>query len=85
MWIFSSKIANFTTKLVFYHNFPPLKCSFVIPYPYSRGSIMSTIIFVYAATSPVNGFFGGALYSRLGGKQSLSRIFWMYALQYFFI
>lgn len=33
-----------------------------------RGSIMSTIIFVYAATSPVNGFFGGALYSRLGGK-----------------
>jgi len=34
-----------------------------------RGSIMSTIIFVYAATSPVNGFFGGALYSRVGGKQ----------------
>lgn len=34
-----------------------------------RGSIMSTIIFVYAATSPVNGFFGGSLYSRLGGKQ----------------
>lgn len=33
-----------------------------------RGSIMSTIIFVYAATSPVNGFFGGALYSRSGGK-----------------
>lgn len=34
-----------------------------------RGSIMSTIIFVYAATSPVNGFFGGALYSQFGGKQ----------------
>ncbi|XP_057314270.1 transmembrane 9 superfamily member 3-like [Hydractinia symbiolongicarpus] len=34
-----------------------------------RGSIMSTIIFVYAATSPVNGFFGGSLYSRLGGKE----------------
>lgn len=34
-----------------------------------RGSIMSTIIFVYAATSPINGFFGGALYSRIGGKQ----------------
>jgi len=33
-----------------------------------RGSILSTIIFVYAATSPVNGFFGGSLYSRLGGK-----------------
>jgi len=29
---------------------------------------MSTIIFVYAATSPVNGFFGGSLYSRLGGN-----------------
>merc|ERR550534_416882 len=34
-----------------------------------RGSILSTVIFVYAATSPVNGFFGGALYSRVGGKQ----------------
>jgi len=33
-----------------------------------RGSIMSTIIFVYAATSPVNGFFGGAMYSQFGGK-----------------
>lgn len=33
-----------------------------------RGSIMSTIIFVYAATSPINGFFGGSLFSRLGGK-----------------
>lgn len=29
---------------------------------------MSTIIFVYAATSPVNGFFGGALYAQFGGK-----------------
>ena len=29
---------------------------------------MSTAIFVYAATSPVNGYFGGGLYSRMGGK-----------------
>ncbi len=33
-----------------------------------RGSMLSTAIFAYAATSPVNGYFGGSLYSRLGGK-----------------
>ena len=33
-----------------------------------RGSMLSTAIFVYAATSPVNGYFGGSLYSRFGGK-----------------
>ncbi|XP_075216975.1 transmembrane 9 superfamily protein member 3 [Lycorma delicatula] len=33
-----------------------------------RGSLLSTSIFVYAATSPVNGYFGGGLYARLGGK-----------------
>ncbi|KAK2162514.1 hypothetical protein LSH36_97g06008 [Paralvinella palmiformis] len=33
-----------------------------------RGSMLSTAIFVYAATSPVNGYFGGSLYSRMGGK-----------------
>lgn len=33
-----------------------------------RGSLLNTAIFMYAVTSPVNGFFGGGLYSRLGGK-----------------
>jgi len=33
-----------------------------------RGSMLSTSIFVYAATSPVNGYFGGGLYARMGGK-----------------
>jgi len=33
-----------------------------------RGSLLSTSIFVYAATSPVNGYFGGGLYARMGGK-----------------
>ncbi|KAG5677592.1 hypothetical protein PVAND_007340 [Polypedilum vanderplanki] len=33
-----------------------------------RGSLLSTAIFVYAATSPINGLFGGALYARMGGK-----------------
>lgn len=33
-----------------------------------RGSLLGTAIFVYAATSPVNGYFGGSLYSRLGGE-----------------
>lgn len=35
---------------------------------FRRGSLLSTSIFVYAATSPVNGYFGGGLYARLGGK-----------------
>jgi len=33
-----------------------------------RGSLLSTIIFVYAATAPVSGYFGGSLYARMGGK-----------------
>lgn len=33
-----------------------------------RGSLLSTAIFVYAATSPINGYFGGSLYARMGGK-----------------
>lgn len=39
-----------------------------------RGSILSTSIFVYAATSPINGFFGGSLYSRLGGKEWIKQM-----------
>lgn len=35
---------------------------------FRRGSLLSTSIFVYAATSPVNGYFGGSLYARMGGK-----------------
>lgn len=34
-----------------------------------RGSMLSTAIFVYAATAPVNGYFGGSLYARMGGKR----------------
>ncbi|CAH1155285.1 unnamed protein product [Phaedon cochleariae] len=33
-----------------------------------RGSLLSTAIFVYAVTSPINGYFGGSLYARMGGK-----------------
>ena len=29
-----------------------------------RGSLLSTSIFMYAATAPVNGYFGGSLYAR---------------------
>lgn len=40
-----------------------------------RGSILSTGLFAYALLSPINGFYGGSLYSRLRGrswiKQSL--------------
>ncbi|XP_008487150.2 transmembrane 9 superfamily member 3, partial [Diaphorina citri] len=43
-----------------------LYCSFLSSL--RRGSLLSTAIFVYALTSPVNGYAGGALYSRLGGR-----------------
>ncbi|RXG73709.1 Transmembrane 9 superfamily member 3 [Armadillidium vulgare] len=33
-----------------------------------RGSLVSIGIFIYAATAPVNGYFGGSLYARMGGK-----------------
>ncbi|KAL6265127.1 transmembrane 9 superfamily member 3 [Pogonomyrmex barbatus] len=33
-----------------------------------RGSMLSTAIFVYAATSPINGYAGGGLYARMGGR-----------------
>ncbi|KAH1002937.1 hypothetical protein HUJ04_008961 [Dendroctonus ponderosae] len=33
-----------------------------------RGMLLSTAIFVYAVTGPVNGYFGGSLYARMGGK-----------------
>ena len=33
-----------------------------------RGSLLSTSIFVYAATAPVNGYFSGSLYARMGGR-----------------
>ena len=33
-----------------------------------RGSVLTTIIFVYAATAPVSGYVGGSLYARQGGK-----------------
>ena len=35
---------------------------------FRRGSMLSTSIFMYAATAPVNGYFGGSLYSRMGGE-----------------
>uniref|UniRef100_A0A8C9EXR8 Transmembrane 9 superfamily member n=1 Tax=Pavo cristatus TaxID=9049 RepID=A0A8C9EXR8_PAVCR len=40
-----------------------------------RGSMLSTAIFVYAATSPVNGYFGGSLYARQGGRRWIKQMF----------
>jgi transmembrane 9 superfamily protein 3 len=39
-----------------------------------RGSLLSTIIFVYAATSPINGYFGGGLFARMGGKDWIKQM-----------
>lgn len=30
--------------------------------------MVSIGIFIYAATSPLNGYFGGSLYARMGGE-----------------
>lgn len=42
-------------------------CNFLLMFS-RRGSLLSTAIFVYAATAPVNGYFGGSLYARMGGE-----------------
>lgn len=34
-----------------------------------RGTVVSTAVFVFAAMSPVNGYAGGSLYARIGGKR----------------
>lgn len=39
-----------------------------------RGSLLSTAIFVYAATSPVNGYFGGSLYAQFGGRKWIKQM-----------
>ncbi|GIY63344.1 transmembrane 9 superfamily member 3 [Caerostris darwini] len=39
-----------------------------------RGSLLSTSIFVYATTSPINGYFGGSLFSRMGGKRWIKQM-----------
>lgn len=39
-----------------------------------RGSLLSTTILVYAATSPINGYFGGSLYAQNGGKRWIKQM-----------
>lgn len=39
-----------------------------------RGSLLSTTIFVYSITSPVNGYFGSSLYAQMGGKNWIKQM-----------
>ena len=39
------------------------------------GSLLTTAIFVYAASSPVNGYFGGSLYAQSGGRLWIKQMF----------
>lgn len=39
-----------------------------------RGSLLSTAIFAYAATAPINGYFGGSLYGKMQGKRWLRQM-----------
>ena len=51
-----------------------------------RGSMLSTAIFVYAATSPVNGYFGGSLYAKQGGiSQPIPLLPELFALRLLFL
>jgi len=40
-----------------------------------RGSLLSTSIFMFAVTAPVNGYFGGSLYARMGGRSWIRQMF----------
>lgn len=39
-----------------------------------RGSLLSAIIFVYAVSTPVNGFFGGGMYKRVNGRNWIKQM-----------
>eukprot|EP00039_Didymoeca_costata_P000569 m.46252 g.46252 ORF g.46252 m.46252 type:complete len:596 (+) comp10350_c0_seq2:1624-3411(+) len=39
-----------------------------------RGDILTTIIFVYSATAPIAGYFGGSLYARNKGDQWIKQV-----------
>jgi len=39
-----------------------------------RGSLLSATIFVYAITTPLNGFFGGGMYRRVNGKHWMKQM-----------
>lgn len=39
-----------------------------------RGSLLSTTIFVYSITSPINGYFGSSLYAQVGGKKWIKQM-----------
>jgi len=39
-----------------------------------RGSVLTTMIFVYAATAPLSGFFGGSLYARNNGVEWIKQV-----------
>ena len=39
-----------------------------------RGSIVTTVIFVYAGCAPISGFFGGGLYARNNGDEWIKQV-----------
>jgi len=39
-----------------------------------RGSLLSTAIFVYAVSSPINGYFGGSLYAQYNGRKWIKQM-----------
>lgn len=41
---------------------------------FRRGSLLSATIFVYAICAPTNGYAGGSMYSRVGGKNWIKQM-----------
>jgi transmembrane 9 superfamily member 3 len=41
---------------------------------FRRGSLLSATIFIYAICAPVNGYAGGSMYSRVGGKNWIKQM-----------
>lgn len=41
---------------------------------FRRGSLLSATIFIYAICAPINGYFGGSMYSRVDGQHWIKQM-----------
>lgn len=68
---------SFIERFVYYHwigNFGRIlhRVDFLLfLFFFRRGSLLTAIIFIYAICTPINGYFGGGMYSRVKGQNWL--------------
>lgn len=65
----------YTSRGIVVHYILSRKLYAAISKLFFSGSMLSTSIFAYAATAPVNGYFGGSLYAQTGGKRWIKQMF----------